>query len=405
MKQFSTLFLIFLILIFSALNLTPGKCYCAEIAYDDSIKPYVEFLNKQKTSPVDYIMSLFENYEIVILCERYHTETTQYDMLFDLIKDDRFQNSVGNIFTEVGSFSIRDRMSKFLTETNLDDDQIEKGALDIYRNLTWFPVWDKTNFFEFIKKTHRLNRGLAADKKIMIYPCDMSVDLDATTPKKYKAFSSKLGERDKFMADSVINSFKYFQKNGAKRKKALVIMNYRHAFNDKFKYLIGDRPSNTGRYIFEAFPGKVANVMINTLKLLPGTTDQKAMDTPLRDGKWDAAFKAAGVKSVGFNFKGSPFGVDWFDHFCFLPHFCNYQHVFTGFIFHLSLEEHIQMIGVPKLFDDGYDSIIIKRIVNTGEQTTSEASLYLNGLKKDGVKTFGYEKMDEHKKKIDQWLK
>lgn len=404
MKQPTVLFLV-LILTFTALGLTAGKCYCAQTVYSDSIKPYVEFLNKQKTSPVDYIMSLFENYEIVILCERYHTEVTQYEMLFDLIKDERFQNSVGNIFTEVGSVSIRDKMSKYLTDDSLNDEQIEKGALDIYRNLTWFPVWEKTNFFEFIKKTHRLNSGLAGGKKIMIYPCDMFVDWNTTTPQKYKEFSSKLDERDKFMADNVISTVKNFQKNGSKRKKALVIMNYRHAFNDKFKFLMGDPPDNTGRYIFEAFPGKVANVMINSLKLLPGTTDQKVIDTPLQDGKWDAAFKAAGVKSVGFNFEGSPFGLDFFDYFAFVPHFCYYRHVFTGYIFHLPLEEHVQMTGIPKMLDDGYESIILERSVNTGEQTTSEAALYLSAFKKDGVKTFGYEKMEEHKKKIDQWLK
>jgi len=380
----------------SGSNVGPGS--------PDSIKPYVEFLKNQNTPPLDYVMGLFEKYDIVILCERFHTETTQYDMLLDIVGDKRFIEKVGIVFTEVGSVTIRDKMNKFLTEKNLDDGQIEKQALDIYRNLTWFPIWEKPNFLEFIKKVHKLNRKISGDKRIAIYPCDMSVDWDTMTPEKYEAFNSTLEKRDEFMARNVIDTLKKLEKSGAKRKKALVIMNYRHAFNDQFKYPNGQPADNTGRYIFEAFPGKVANVMINSVALLPGTTDQQTVDAPIQNGKWDAAFKAAGNKNAGFNFDGSPFGSDAFDYFSFYPHPYRYQNIFTGYIFYKPLEEHIQMMGINGLLDDGYDSIIEKRCVNSGYKP-EEAAAYIDQFKKDGVKTFKYEKLADYKKLIEQWLK
>jgi hypothetical protein len=80
-------------------------------------------------------------------------------------------------------------------------------------------------------------------------------------------------------------------------------MNYRHAFND-FKFADNELRAyyggkadkvvrkNVGKYIFEAFPGKVSNVMINSLAVLPGGTDQRAITTTINNGKWDAAFEA-----------------------------------------------------------------------------------------------------------------
>jgi hypothetical protein len=50
----------------------------------------------------------------------------------------------------------------------------------------------------------------------------------------------------------------------------------------------------------------VANVIINSVRLLPGTTDNKAMITALQDGKWDAACSVLGTPEIGFDSADSP---------------------------------------------------------------------------------------------------
>jgi len=65
--------------------------------YDKAIEDYVRFLDTHKQTPVDYIMGLFGKYDIVVLCERAHPETTQYDMLFELAGDKRFQQWVASV--------------------------------------------------------------------------------------------------------------------------------------------------------------------------------------------------------------------------------------------------------------------------------------------------------------------
>ena len=69
----------------------------------EEVQPYVTYLKNNAKPPVEYIMQLFKNYDFVILAERLHAETTQWDLIWELTSDPRFIKSVGNIFTEYGS--------------------------------------------------------------------------------------------------------------------------------------------------------------------------------------------------------------------------------------------------------------------------------------------------------------
>ena len=51
-----------------------------EIVYDEQkVKPYVTWLQSNARPPVEYILDLFKTYDIVIIAERLHPETTQWD--------------------------------------------------------------------------------------------------------------------------------------------------------------------------------------------------------------------------------------------------------------------------------------------------------------------------------------
>jgi len=57
----------------------------------------VRFVETQEQTPVEYTLSLFGKYDIVVLCERAHPETTQYNMIFELVSDKRFQQRAGTV--------------------------------------------------------------------------------------------------------------------------------------------------------------------------------------------------------------------------------------------------------------------------------------------------------------------
>jgi hypothetical protein len=347
-------------------------------------------------------MGLFEKYDMVILCERHHAETTQYDFIHDLVSDKRFIEKVGNIFTEIGTSTMNDYLHDFLFADGLSDSEVENRLLHIYRNFCKEVIWEKYNQYAFLKRLYTLNQSLAVHLKTNLYFSDMPITWEGMTREKYKQFWDGLGNRDRIMADQILNKFSDISKSSQPRKKALVIMNYRHAFND-FKYADGTKGDNTGRYIFEALPGKVANVMLNQKTSLYNSTDKTEIDAPVNNGKWDAAFEVVGNPSIGFNFKGNPFGADYFDLFPFVKCNAAYQEVFTGFIFHKPLKEHKYLLGIPKLFADGYDKIILEREAISGYPVAPDkVNAFIKNNETLVEKT--YKHIADIMLKINQWL-
>lgn len=404
-KKLTLLLLSFLII---HVGLIPGTRNADEIQYKTEISPYVTFLKSHQQNPVDYIMSLFQKHDMVILCERLHPEATQYDFICTLISDKRFIEKVGNVFTELGSSLNNSYVHDFLFSSGLQDNEVEKRLLHIYRNFYYRPFWEKYGFYIFLNRLYKLNNSLAANLKINLYMSDIPFSWEGMTKEKYKKFEDgPLNHRDRIMADQVLNKFAEICKSGQPRKKALVIMNYRHAFND-FSFADESKGDNTGRYIFEALRDRVANVMLNSIAAFYGSSDRKRNNSPISDGKWDAAFEVMGNPSVGFDFEESPFGADYFDYFTYQKHNMTYQQVFTGFVFYKPLREHQFLWGVPNLFADGYDKIIIERrkIVDSPIDP-AEADEYLKEWGTLAEHSFEKEFESEYRQinsKINQWL-
>jgi hypothetical protein len=364
----------------------------APTGYDKAIDGYVQFLRQPRQTPVDYILGLFKTYDLVVLCERTHPETTQYDMICQLAADARFQQQVGHIFTECGSRTIRPALESFLMDDTLTDEQAREKLLEILRDFNWSVGWGRTNYYDFLKKVHDINRSLPPELRVHIYPCDMDIDWRKATKESYRQMRQQLDARDKIMADHISRTFDEIR-SSAQRKKALVIMNYRHAF-PHLKVGIGKLSKtfeNTTGYLMAAYPGQVANVLINNVRILPGSTDNQAVIGAIHGGKWDAAFAAVGNPRLGFDFQGSPFGADRFDYFAVpFPIGGTYQNVFTGFVFFRPLDEHRMSFGVPGLVDAKYAEEMVRRYQITGENVAAE-QIAKEKEQSQTIRTFGYE--------------
>ncbi|MFC1537366.1 RDD family protein [Gemmatimonadota bacterium] len=322
-----------------------------------TIKPYVSFLKNDHPDAKEYILQLFDKYDIVVLCERAHPETTQYDLIYDVISDQRFVDNVGNVFSESGTVTIQPYLDEFLNSDNLTEKEIQEKLVYISTNTNFWPWWDKTNFNNYLSRLYALNQSLPDSSRIHHYLSDVPFSWEGMTRAKYKSFRREfLRDRDKRMADRIETRFKEILASDAKRKKCLVIMNYRHAFGlvkDPSGKMLGD---NTCSYLYQAFPERTANILINTV--IHGNMLQFL---PIQSGKWDAAFRAMGNPSLGFDFAGSPFGDDSFDMY---PEKgwsdYSYQDVFTGFVFFQPLDKHISELGIPGL-DESFKDVYLSR--------------------------------------------
>ena len=64
--------------------------------------------------PKEYIFKLFEKSDIVVLGERDHRDTVQYDLIHDILADPRFAEQIGYVYTEVGSYNMNDDVNRLL---------------------------------------------------------------------------------------------------------------------------------------------------------------------------------------------------------------------------------------------------------------------------------------------------
>jgi hypothetical protein len=308
------------------------------------IKPYVDFIENCNTSPVDYIMGLFEKYDVVVLGERDHRDTTQYILIQQIISDPRFIDKVGNVLTEVGIYNMRDELNKVLQTNYKKNYDFDKALAEVHFNIQWIPFWEKTNYVQFHRDIYNINKKLPANKKINVYPTDVqySWKLNDNHPiEQLKSFYELLSYRDLIMGNNAADAlYKIFSSS---RKKALIIYNTPHSCK---YYKSTDWKFFAYQVIADRFPGKVANVALNWAAANGYNEPYTGLSN---DGKWDAAFAACDNKSIGFDLSGTIFGDDNFDFMFHVdydePH--TFKDVYHGFIFYKPASEWIISRGIP----------------------------------------------------------
>lgn len=320
------------------------------------IEEYVDFINDCNTSPVDYVMGLFDRYDIVILGERDHRDTTQYDLIERIMSDPRFIDQVGLIMTEVGVYNMTGTVDCIVNASYASDREFETALWDAYQNLDYTPLWENTNFHQYLCSVYRINKRLPTEKKLHISCTDVPFSWHQTeglTHEQFQDFLHIWDYKDIVMGNNALTELYKLFDGPDPRKKALIIFNSPHSF------LTGpnSRPAPyAGQIIAERFPGRVANVAINWAKRRNGYRGLT------QNGKWDAAFAACGNKSIGFDLAGTPFGEDRFDlRPGYFKKRLEYKEVYTGFIFYKPVGEWVFGIGIPNMADAGFADELVRR--------------------------------------------
>lgn len=152
---------------------------------------------------------------MVILCERSHPEVTQYDMIYGLVSDPRFEQHVGHIFTEIGSVTLQPYIETLLMNDQLTDEQVNEKLRYIARNMGHDAGWEKTIFYDFLKKLFYLNRSLPKERQVHAYPTDLDIRWEDATKETWTAFEmTKLNQRDRLEADNIISKFNEIRQAG-----------------------------------------------------------------------------------------------------------------------------------------------------------------------------------------------
>lgn len=371
----------------------------------EEIKTYIDFLKKKNLSAKEYILSLFKENDIVILCERDHREFTQYHLFLEIINDPYFKEQVGVIFTEIGARNLEPDINKFFQNKELSKKEIDKYILNYQRDCMFYPIWKKSSFSYFVRNLYDINQKATSNKPILMFPSDLPKRIAEPSVDKVKDLYKMDSFRDSLMATYIINKFDSLRDNNV-RHKALVIMNYRHAFGHSFYIAKGTKADNVGRFLFEAYPGRTANVMVNSYAILDARSDTDITFGVIQDGKWDAAFRQLKINDMGFSFGNSPFGDDSFDYWPLKNEF-EYKDVFDGFVFYTPIEKFEMTEGIPNFLEDGFfeklaerEALFYEAMKKPVIPTDKEKAIYYNNIH--------INKMDNLEKlqtSIEKWLK
>ena len=303
-----------------------------EYQCNNKIYPYINCLLNQQQSPKDYIISLFDDFDIVVLQENIHGEASQWELITDIIKDSIFIHNVGNVFTEYGSAMHQDKIDRFLHIKFDSDTALEKETALLMNYMSG-------GFYYFIKNLNLLNNTLPDSLKIQEHYTDC-IDWDYFTTLGRGQISQDMN-RDSLMADVVIKWYNQQCKDN-KRHKLLLVTNGRHAYGyaggkakitDKrndFRYL---NKGNQGQYIWSKFPERTATVM------QMGFNNNRMIYLPLcreiNKGIWSKAYQMTSAHPVGFNLRGTPFGEDHVEDYPLRggKTRLKYADLFTGIIF------------------------------------------------------------------------
>ena len=316
--------------------------------------------------PKEYIFKLFEKSDIVVLGERDHRDTVQYDLIHDILADPRFAEQVGHVYTEVGSYNMTDDVNRLLQGVYPTEAAFMDNLYAYYRKSeTFYPIWEKSNRVKFLKGIYEINRTSPRKIRLGLTDCEFSWD-EIRTVEDYKDFwkSPELNDRDSLMAIHISEMYaRQTPLNG--KRKALVITNQPHAINYSMILKKTNKVYGAQGWWMKKIFGeeKVRIVLLNWFdyNLFDGS------NFPMTgDGHWDAAFELLECRPFAIDLKNTPYGETTFNGHVGgtttnAKNKC-WQDVADGLIYYAPLYDHVAAWGIEGIITKEFEPEIKRRV-------------------------------------------
>ncbi len=307
-----------------------------------SVAEYVDYMQQKGMDPKEYIFEAFKKHDVVILGERDHRDTTQYEFILDLLADPRFAQEIGYVYTEVGVINQRENANRLIKGNFATHEDFYAAYIKFARDMD-YSIWACYNNYQFVRGLYEINRRLPEDRKITWGLTDVAWDWYKGTYDSGKGCDSLINEyalghlekemdRDHVMAENFRKMYLEQPKRNGKRK-ALLITNQPHSVDFK-------KDTREGMYLKRWFgKNRVKIVLMNWYDIY----SEPEKGVLYADGAWDAAFERRGCKPVAVDFKRSPFGkvID--------SYYGRWSDVADGMIFYTPFYKLKPVYGIPGL--------------------------------------------------------
>lgn len=325
-------------------------------AQNHTLNDYVQCINNHSYAPVEYIFKQFEQSDIVVIGERDHRDTTQYELILDILKDPRFAKEIGYVYTEVGCVNRTSEVNKLIKGKFQNNEDFMNHLYSYLRTgEVFYPLWEKYNRVQFLKGLYEINRDNRRKITLGLTDCAFSWS-DISSAQEYKDFfySAACEYRDSTMAANFAHMYER-QKPKKGKRKALIITNQPHAINASMAKRTYHRQ---GKWLKERYGQDNVKIVIFNwaeYRFYDGKT------FPLiADGLWDAAFEEVNCEPFGMDIKGTPFGDTPYKD----PAYNNlkWENIADGIIYYNPFYETIITVGIPNIIDSSFESEFMRRI-------------------------------------------
>jgi hypothetical protein len=325
-------------------------------------KKYRKDIERDKQKPFDYIMKLFENHDIVVLCEREHPEYTQWELFSQIILNDTFATKIGNVATEFGRVNEQVRLDSLMNTRFENEEAREKSFASLVReNGGMWVLWDNSNIYDFAVALSKFNEKQNPNTRINWFFTDNAGDWSSIKSiEDWEQNNFKNHKRDAIMAEHVIAIMDSLSTR-TDRNKLLRIINTHHAYHE---YREGD--TTEADYLYEKYGDKIAFVWLNTTAHKDGHFEIFML--PYQNGIVDAAACNMGDSAWALSFENSILGND---HFELLPHrdkwHLKMKDLFDGMIYYQYPWQQCRKYGFPYLLT-GFRDTLLKRSALVGDE-------------------------------------
>ncbi len=124
-------------------------CVVASVSVKaQTVAEYVDYMQQKGMEPKEYIFEAFTKHDVVIIGERDHRDTTQYEFILDVLTDPRFAEEVGYVYTEVGVINQKENANRLIKGSFATHDDFYAVYLKLARNLD-YSMWAMYNNYQF----------------------------------------------------------------------------------------------------------------------------------------------------------------------------------------------------------------------------------------------------------------
>lgn len=345
--------------------LTSAADLAAQTPSVASVKALHEYADKNGVSPKDYVFKLFDKSDIVVLGERDHRDSIQYNFILDLLADPRFAERVGHVYTEVGGINMTEDVNRLLQGSYSSENEFMDSLYTYYRKgECFYPLWEKYNRIKFLKGLYKINKE--SSRKIHLGLTDISFSWDSIhTVDDYKAFWTSLNKtnRDSILSANFASMYKC-QLPVKGTRKALVITSQPHAISYSGYFKPWKRDYGTqGWWMKKTFgEDRVKIVVLNWFDYVLFDGQNYPMTG---NGTWDAAFERIECRPFGIDLKDNPYGeTNYIGDAGGGPTFiknCKWQDVADGLIYDAPLYDHVAAIGINGIISKEFEPEIRRR--------------------------------------------